>query len=121
VKTYICPTTPGPRNSTILGCGATFHAEPDHEGLVDCPNCEIWFPAKEVVLTTTSQSLTKEAASALAAVGVTLVVTRTDVRLCSQADHDEGEWDDGLSDTCGRCGHPGTIPVLTRRSARQLA
>lgn len=32
----------------VVGCGRTFDAEPDHEGLVDCPHCGIWFsPAKE--------------------------------------------------------------------------
>lgn len=27
----------------IAGCGSTFEAEPDEEGLVDCPECGIWF------------------------------------------------------------------------------
>ena len=49
---YRCPTTPSPIATThdgdpILGCGAEFDAEPDHDGLVDCPECGIWFPASE--------------------------------------------------------------------------
>ena len=33
---------------TVIGCGAEFDAEPDEEGLIDCPACGIWFnPAKE--------------------------------------------------------------------------
>lgn len=29
----------------IVGCGETFDAEPDFEGLIDCPHCGIWFTA----------------------------------------------------------------------------
>ena len=31
------------RKHTIIGCGHEFDATPDSEGLVDCPNCGIWF------------------------------------------------------------------------------
>lgn len=31
----------------VVGCGHEFEAEPDDEGLVDCPNCGMWFPATE--------------------------------------------------------------------------
>ena len=42
---YRCPETP---NEDINGCGEVFWAEPDDEGLIDCPNCGIWFsPEKE--------------------------------------------------------------------------
>jgi hypothetical protein len=27
----------------IVGCGRTFTAEPDNEGLIDCPHCGMWF------------------------------------------------------------------------------
>ena len=43
---YTCPTSPVQANGephTIIGCGATFQACPDDEGLVDCPGCGIWF------------------------------------------------------------------------------
>jgi hypothetical protein len=42
---YICPTS---RHSDgdIIGCGAEFEAKPDFEGLVDCPECGIWFNPK---------------------------------------------------------------------------
>lgn len=31
----------------IVGCGATFQAEADDEGLIDCPNCGMFFdPAR---------------------------------------------------------------------------
>ena len=47
MKSYRCPTTPVPYNDgsgeTLAGCGAEFSAEPDHEGLVDCPECGMWF------------------------------------------------------------------------------
>ena len=29
--------------SMIRGCGHVFEAEPDGEGLIDCPRCGIWF------------------------------------------------------------------------------
>lgn len=51
MTTYICPTGHTQQSGeahTIIGCGATFEAEPDDEGLVDCPSCGIWFnPSKE--------------------------------------------------------------------------
>jgi hypothetical protein len=34
-----CPTTPG----ALVGCGTTFDAVPDSEGLFDCPECGLWF------------------------------------------------------------------------------
>jgi len=44
-KQYRCPTG---EEHTVVGCGAEFEAEPDAEGLVDCPACGIWFnPDKE--------------------------------------------------------------------------
>jgi hypothetical protein len=52
--TVTCPTwpsrtmPPAPEiepESQILGCGYTFSAEPNRKGLVDCPNCGIWFNA----------------------------------------------------------------------------
>lgn len=39
-----CPTTP--MDSDIVGCGRTFDATPDDEGMVDCPNCGMWFRPK---------------------------------------------------------------------------
>ena len=31
-----------------MGCGETFESEPDFEGLVDCPNCGMfWDPCRE--------------------------------------------------------------------------
>lgn len=47
---YTCPTAPTQPNGephTIIGCGATFEEVPDHEGLVDCPECGIWFKPEE--------------------------------------------------------------------------
>jgi hypothetical protein len=43
-----CPTTwhleaPYAGPLYVVGCGAIFCAEPDHERLVDCPECGIWF------------------------------------------------------------------------------
>lgn len=40
-----CPTTALPGG--LKGCGHAFMQVPDHEGLVDCPACGIWFPAAE--------------------------------------------------------------------------
>lgn len=31
----------------IIGCGHEFVAEVDQEGLVDCPNCGMWFRPRE--------------------------------------------------------------------------
>ena len=55
MRTFACPTTPPPAtrerdgqvHHPIIGCGGTFDALPDDEGLVDCPHCGIWFPASE--------------------------------------------------------------------------
>jgi hypothetical protein len=45
-KTYTCPTS----GEDLVGCGHTFTAEPDSEGIIDCPNCGMWFtPSKEVL------------------------------------------------------------------------
>ena len=47
-RTYRCPTEPEPGvTDSLIGCGHTFTATPDDEGLVDCPNCGIWFRANE--------------------------------------------------------------------------
>ncbi len=44
---YRCPDSAG-LGMTVIGCGQVFESEPDHEGLVDCPHCGIWFsPAIE--------------------------------------------------------------------------
>lgn len=42
---FRCPTNPLHNSEplVIVGCGATFEAVPDDEGLVDCPMCGIWF------------------------------------------------------------------------------
>lgn len=42
--TYQCPDDRRWRDD-IVGCGHTFEAEPDREGLIDCPNCGMWFVA----------------------------------------------------------------------------
>jgi hypothetical protein len=50
MKTYRCPTDPVycGDGEYITGCGETFTATPDREGLVDCPHCGIWFsPRRE--------------------------------------------------------------------------
>lgn len=45
---FRCPDwTGGPAASDLLGCGWTFDSEPDFEGLMDCPQCGIWFRADE--------------------------------------------------------------------------
>lgn len=47
---YRCPDqadAPGSDGHTVVGCGAEFDAEPDHDGLIDCPECGIWFRASE--------------------------------------------------------------------------
>ena len=31
----------------IVGCGSTDVSDPDDEGICDCYNCGIWFPAAE--------------------------------------------------------------------------
>ena len=42
---YKCPKSP---EMEIDGCGFEFEGEPDDEGIVDCPECGMWFtPAKE--------------------------------------------------------------------------
>jgi predicted nucleic acid-binding Zn-ribbon protein len=41
---YQCPPTPrADVEDDIVGCGHIFEAEPDEEGLIDCPNCGMWF------------------------------------------------------------------------------
>jgi uncharacterized Zn-finger protein len=40
-QTFRCPTDE--TRSEIVGCGHVFTADPDDEGLVDCPNCGMWF------------------------------------------------------------------------------
>jgi hypothetical protein len=37
---YQCP---GDEYNDLVGCGSVFDAEPDEEGLVDCPVCGMWF------------------------------------------------------------------------------
>jgi hypothetical protein len=48
---YTCPNYPDPTlkagEHEVIGCGATFKARADFEGLVDCPECGIWFKASE--------------------------------------------------------------------------
>lgn len=50
MATFRCPTEPqsgiAPTDD-IIGCGTVFDAEPDDEGLVDCPKCGIWFRAEQ--------------------------------------------------------------------------
>lgn len=46
MQTYCCPTapqTPEGEPHTIIGCGSVFEAEPDDEGIIDCPHCGLWF------------------------------------------------------------------------------
>lgn len=40
---YICPDWQTGEADPVMGCGARFRAEPDHEGAVDCPFCGIFF------------------------------------------------------------------------------
>lgn len=42
---YTCPKNQlvGDVNGEFLGCGHTFEATPDDEGLIDCPQCGLWF------------------------------------------------------------------------------
>lgn len=45
---YRCPDTwhmtpPAQGPLYVVGCGHVFEAEPDREGLIDCPNCGMWF------------------------------------------------------------------------------
>lgn len=37
------PQPDGGGRPDIVGCGRTFEAEPDFEGLIDCPHCGMWF------------------------------------------------------------------------------
>lgn len=52
-----CPNWPTPldrgteiqrrtASNDLVGCGHVFEAEADDEGIVDCPNCGIWFTPK---------------------------------------------------------------------------
>lgn len=50
ILTYRCPPNPHPPGSArwskpfrLHGCGALFAGERDHEGIVDCPHCGLWF------------------------------------------------------------------------------
>ena len=49
--TYTCPTSthlPDGTPHTVIGCGATFEWAPDEEGIVDCPECGMfWKPGVE--------------------------------------------------------------------------
>lgn len=49
-KYVTCPTglyaADGTRH-TIIGCGARIEDIRDDEGIVDCPNCGIWFNPEE--------------------------------------------------------------------------
>jgi hypothetical protein len=51
MDTYTCPTNPLQPNGephTIIGCGRSFEAVPDDEGIIDCPHCGMfWHPAGE--------------------------------------------------------------------------
>ena len=40
-----CPTDSLPEVpiDELIGCGFEFEATPDEEGIVDCPNCGMWF------------------------------------------------------------------------------
>ena len=40
---FTCPVTPTLGDQCLRGCGRTFEAHIDSEGLVDCPWCGIWF------------------------------------------------------------------------------
>ena len=45
-----CPTAttlPDGTTHTIIGCGSVIPDLRDDEGLVDCPNCGIWFNPDE--------------------------------------------------------------------------
>lgn len=46
-----CPTTethPDGQPATIIGCGQVIEdPTPDHEGLIDCPHCGMWFHPSE--------------------------------------------------------------------------
>lgn len=39
---YTCPDKPR-FFSDLVGCGASFDAMPDNEGLIDCPECGMFF------------------------------------------------------------------------------
>lgn len=55
--TFRCPTNRRCAHD-VMGCGAVFEAEPDDEGIVDCPECGIWFRHNEPgVLVTPNASL----------------------------------------------------------------
>ncbi len=46
----VCPTHPDPQGGDIIGCGHVFEAEPDDEGLLDCPECGIVFSPDDSVI-----------------------------------------------------------------------
>ena len=63
---YRCPTYPTPcddePNEFMAGCGHVFEAEPDSEGMVDCPECGMWFtpsmePETEVIADLSNQQV----------------------------------------------------------------
>lgn len=52
MNSYTCPTEPRQYvdGTDIVGCGTTFKAQADADGIVDCPQCGIWFkPELEAV------------------------------------------------------------------------
>lgn len=54
MRLHRCPDTahmPPPYHGPlyVVGCGAVFPAEPDREGLIDCPECGMWFPPAATV------------------------------------------------------------------------
>lgn len=50
-EVVICPTEethPDGQPATIIGCGQVIEdPTPDHEGLIDCPHCGMWFHPSE--------------------------------------------------------------------------
>lgn len=44
-STHLEPPEYGPLY--VVGCGHVFKATPDHEGLIDCPNCGMWFKPRD--------------------------------------------------------------------------
>lgn len=46
---YSCPTTKR-TDDDLVGCGYIFNGEPDHEGLVDCPRCGLWWRASSIAV-----------------------------------------------------------------------
>lgn len=50
-EVVVCPTAethPDGQPATIIGCGRVIEdPTPDHEGLIDCPHCGMWFHPSE--------------------------------------------------------------------------